>query len=73
MTIDRHGDVCVVTRLFDDFSACAASCMTMTGDEWFARQEPPLPASVRDEMWAECYYPDSGGSGWSPVSLLRCE
>ena len=66
---DRHGHTGRINRLYDDFSAIASCCQSLTGDEWFARQDPPLPESVKSEMWAEVLV-EPKGSILSPVSLL---
>lgn len=66
---DRHGHEGVIARLYDDFSAVAASCLTMTGDEWFAQQDPPLPESVKAEPWANVHV-EPAGAVWCPLSTL---
>lgn len=69
---DRYGEVGRVDRLYDDFSACAMSCLTMTGEEWLQEQEVPFTTDHLDEVWAGVNL-EAGGSIWSPLSLLTEE
>lgn len=65
----RHGYTGVVVRMYDDFSAVSASCVSMSGTDWLAQQIIPF---TEDEL-AEAWYSvacDDGGSVWSPKSLL---
>jgi hypothetical protein len=66
---DRYGEVGRITKLYDDFSAVAASCLTMTGYEWLAAQDLPFPDKALTEIWAEVTM--DRGSIWSPISYLR--
>lgn len=66
---DRYGCPGTVRQLFDDFSAISASCNSLTGAEWLAAQNIPIPEEKLSEMWASVLC-DTGGSIWSPVSLL---
>lgn len=66
---DRYGWQGKVIRFYDDFSAIAASCLTMTGQEWLAMQEQPIPEACLKERWVGVEI-DCGGAIWSPESLL---
>lgn len=68
--IDRHGEHGLVERQYDDFSACAASCESMTGDEWLAAQEIPFTESQLREPWFRVACATGGGI-WSPESCLE--
>lgn len=70
--IDRHGEHGVVHRFYDDFSAIAASCCSMSGDEWFERQMPPLAEECKKEQWVSVKL-DTGGSIWTPKTALELE
>ena len=70
---DRHGNIGVIRRVYDDFSAVAASCRTMTGEEWLAAQEIPFSAEHLEETWFSVEFPNGGGSVWSPQSQLALE
>ena len=66
---DRYGKHGYVTKYYDDFSAVASSCMTMTGDEWLQEQMIPFTQEHLEEMWCDVQLVN-GGCIWSPVSLL---
>jgi calcineurin-like phosphoesterase len=67
---DVHGNRGLVVRMYDDFSAVGASCLTMSGGEWLARQAVAFTSDEQAEPWyrVEC---DDGGSVWSCGSRLR--
>lgn len=67
--LDRRGESGKISRFYDDFSAIAASCVTITGEEWLAKQDFPFTPEHLTERWAGVRM-DSGGSIWSPLSLL---
>jgi len=68
--IDRWGEPGTITRYFDDFSACAMSCVTMDGREWCLQQKIPFTDKQLAENWYEVKC-DTGGAIWSPESLLQ--
>jgi hypothetical protein len=58
--------------MYDDFSACAAACLSMTGEEWLAAQTIPFTPEELKEMWYSVRL-DSDGACWSPESKLTPE
>jgi len=70
--IDSYGNVGIIERMYDDFSACAFSCMSMTGKEWLDQQAIPFGGKELKERWysVKC---DSGGAIWSCESRLTNE
>lgn len=69
IVLEQYGRTGKVVKVYDDFSACAASCRTMTGDEWLAEQTIPFTDEQLDEVWYEVEI-EVGGSVWSPRSRL---
>lgn len=68
----EHG-IGTISQIYDDFSACALSCITMTGDEWLAAQEIPFTEEQLKEQWYAVSYKFGDfdeGACWSPESLL---
>lgn len=71
--LDRNGYPGTVKMVYDDFSACAAQCVTMTGDEWLAEQLVPFTPEHMEEVWYCVVFGEEAGGGavWSPESLLE--
>ena len=68
--IDRWNHAGVVRKIYDDFSACAAEFLWMTGEEWLEKQAIPFTREQVAEQWASVMV-DGGGSICSPCSLLQ--
>jgi hypothetical protein len=67
--ITRYGEQGVVKRMYDDFSACGASFVSMSGADWLEAQTIPFT----DDQLKECWFSvsvDDGGAVLSPKSLL---
>jgi hypothetical protein len=69
LVLDQYGNSGRISKCFDDFSACAMSARTMTGEEWLAAQEIPFSAEQLEEVWYSVEL-EVGGSIWSPESSL---
>lgn len=68
---DRHyGYEGVIVACHDDFSVCAARCLTMTGEQWLARQQVPVTPAEQREPWYTVAV-DGGGAVWAPESQLE--
>lgn len=74
--VARYGYTGTVTRLYDDFSACVASCHTgdwhRCAQAWLVAQLVPFTDAELVEPWALVSV-DTGGALWSPLSLLTPE
>ena len=67
---NQHGIEGRVHRIFDDFSAVAACCISMTGEQWLAEQSIPFTKEQLAEPWAELRCDGDTGGVWAPFSCL---
>lgn len=67
--VDKYGMKGTVVKLYDDFSAISASCLSCTGERWLAGQAIPFEDFELIQVWASVDL-DAGGRIWSPVSRL---
>lgn len=66
---DQYGIKGFVSQLYDDFSACNMSCLTITGNQWLEQQIIPFTTDELKEKWYQVTAFD-GGSIWACESRL---
>lgn len=67
--VDKYGMRGAVVKLYDDFSAIDAFCLSCTGMKWLAEQKNLFYDHELDQIWASVDL-DAGGRIWAPVSRL---